>query len=157
MPYLIDGNNMMARRVGWHRNIQRARRQLLEELAWFAMTKGVSVSVVFDGAPDPFFPDGSRYRGITVFYAMRWSNADERIKALVERSRDRQTLIVVTSDRTLADYVRRCGVQVISCDQFRCKVEELSARSDEDRPIFKVEDDLDEWMRYFGVGPEDDP
>lgn len=157
MPYLIDGNNMMAKRSGWHRNIQGARRQLLEELSWFALAKGVTISVVFDGAPDPFFPDGSRYRGITVLYAMHRATADDRIKLLVEQSRDRQTLIVVTSDRALADYVRRCGAQIMSCAEFRRRMEELSARPDEDRSMIRVEDDVDEWMRYFGVGPDDEP
>ena len=52
MSYLIDGNNVMGQRVGWHRDRVRARRELLEDVARFARAKRVSVSVVFDGAPD---------------------------------------------------------------------------------------------------------
>src|SRR4051812_11710351 len=123
MSYLIDGNNVMGQRVGWHRDKPGARRRLLGELAWFARGAGVTVEVVFDGAPDEFFPDGSSFMGVRVFYAERGSNADERIKKLVEASRERRTLKVVTSDRALADYVRRCGVEVIRSGEFRKRLD----------------------------------
>src|SRR5919197_3395301 len=107
MSYLIDGNNVMAQRVGWHRDKPGARRRLLEELARFARASGVTAEVVFDGAPDEFFPDGSDFMGVRVFYAERGRDADERIKRLVESSRERRTLKVVTLDPALCGYVRR--------------------------------------------------
>ena len=155
MSYLIDGNNVMAQRVGWHRDKAGARRRLLGELARFARGAGVSVEAVFDGAPDEFFPDGSSFMGVRVFYAARGSNADERIKQLVEQSRERRTLIVVTSDRALSDYVRRCGARVMRSGEFRKRMEESAASNlNSDEPA--VEGELNEWMRYFGVSPEDD-
>src|SRR5437764_3790984 len=123
MSYLIDGNNVMAQRVGWHRDKAGARRRLLEEVARFARAAGVTAEVVFDGAPDEFFPDGSHFMGVRVFYAERGSDADTRIKELVEASRERRTLKVVTSDRALADYVRRCGVEVIRSGVFRRRLD----------------------------------
>ncbi|MBD0325828.1 MAG: NYN domain-containing protein, partial [Pyrinomonadaceae bacterium] len=63
MGYLVDGNNVMAQRVGWHRDKRAARRRLLDELAQFAQAKGASVAVVFDGAPEQHFADGASYRG----------------------------------------------------------------------------------------------
>src|SRR5215212_5031326 len=98
MPYLVDGNNVMAQRVGWHRDKRQARRRLMDELAQFAITGRVRVTVVFDGAPEQHFADGASYKGVRVFYAERNSNADERIKQMVEKARERHTLIVVTSD-----------------------------------------------------------
>src|SRR5213079_1777770 len=127
MSYLIDGNNVMGQRVGWHRDKAGARRRLLGESARFARGAGVTVEAVFDGAPDEFFPDGSSFMGVRVFYAERGSNADERIKRLVEASRERRTLKVVTSDRALADYVRRCGVRVMRSGEFRRKIDEIAA------------------------------
>jgi predicted RNA-binding protein with PIN domain len=157
MSYLIDGNNVMGQRVGWHRDRVRARRELLEELARFASSKKARVAVVFDGAPDEHFADGSSYRGVRVFYAARGSDADERIKALVEASRERRTLLVVTSDRALAGYVRRCGAQVIRAGEFRRRMEEADAGSaTEDTDVPPIEESQERWMRYFGVAPEDD-
>ncbi|MDQ3754177.1 MAG: NYN domain-containing protein [Acidobacteriota bacterium] len=165
MSYLIDGNNVMAQRVGWHKDKAGARRRLMNELARFARARGVSVSVVFDGAPDEHFPDGASYlAGVRVFYAARGSNADERIKAMVESSRQRRTLIVVTSDRALADYIRRCGVrEVVRSGDFRRRLDETASASPansshdsaDDRPPLPNEETAD-WLRYFGVGPEDE-
>jgi predicted RNA-binding protein with PIN domain len=158
MSYLIDGNNVMGQRVGWHRDRVRARRELLGELARFAAQKRVRVSVVFDGAPEEHFADGASYRGVRIFYAARGSNADERIKSLVEESRERRTLRVVTSDRALADYVRRCGAEVIRAGEFRRSMEDVEAKraaqSGTDAP--PIEETTERWMRYFGVAPEDD-
>jgi predicted RNA-binding protein with PIN domain len=156
MSYLVDGNNVMAQRVGWHRDKPKARRALMDELAQFARTRGVRVDVVFDGAPEKHFPDGASYRGVRVLYAARGSNADERIKRLVEESRERRTLLVVTSDRALADYVRRCGARVIRSGEFRKAMEEASLTAQDITREPASGGELHDWMRYFGVSPEDE-
>lgn len=160
MPYLIDGNNVMGQLVGWHKDKPGARRHLLDELAQFAVAKRASVTVVFDGAPERHFADGASYRGVRLFYAERGSNADERIKRLVEAARERRTLLVVTSDRELASYVRSCGAQVIRSGDFRRRMAEATSAaashaSPEQTPDISQQE-VPEWMRYFGVSPEDD-
>ena len=158
MSYLVDGNNVMAQRVGWHRDKPGARRSLLDDLARFALARKVKVEVVFDGAPEQHFADGAKYRGVRVFYAERGSNADERIKRFVEEARERRTLLVVTSDRQLADYVRRCGAQVIRSGDFRRRMDEAlpDAAPESDTGKGVETEELDGWMRYFGVEPEDE-
>jgi predicted RNA-binding protein with PIN domain len=156
VSYLVDGNNVMAQRVGWHRDKAGARRRLLTELARFARSAGVTVEAVFDGAPDEFFPDGSYFMGVRVFYAERGHDADARIKELVEASRERRTLKVVTSDRALADYVRRCGAEVIRSGDFRRRLEAAADATDEPESGGVKESELGEWMYYFGASPEDD-
>jgi predicted RNA-binding protein with PIN domain len=158
MSYLVDGNNVMGQRVGWHRDKPGARRRLLGELARFARGAGVTVEAVFDGAPDEFFPDGSYFMGVRVFYAERGRDADARIKELVEASRERRTLKVVTSDRALADYVRRCGAQVVRSGEFRKRLDAAATKDEtESDPRGGVkESELGEWMYYFGADPEDD-
>jgi predicted RNA-binding protein with PIN domain len=160
MSYLVDGNNVMGQRVGWHRDKPGARRRLLGELARFAREAGVTVEAVFDGMPDEFFPDGSYFMGVRVFYAARGSDADARIKGLVEASRERRTLKVVTSDRALADYVRRCGAQVIRSGEFRRRLDSAPASdtetSERELRAGVKESELGEWMYYFGADPADD-
>jgi predicted RNA-binding protein with PIN domain len=159
MGYLVDGNNVMGQRVGWHRDKRGGRRRLLEELARFAQLKRASVAVVFDGAPEPHFADGASYKGVRVFYAERGSNADERIKRLVDEARERRTLWVVTSDRALAGYIRQCGARHLRAGEFRQKLERLPERSashetgGDDSQLAAQE--LPQWMRYFGVEDDD--
>jgi predicted RNA-binding protein with PIN domain len=159
MSYLIDGNNVMAQRVGWHRDKSAARRKLMEDVAVFARIKKVRVSLVFDGAPEEFFADGSSYKGVKIFYARQNSNADERIKLLVESSKERRTLIVVTSDRALSDYCRHCGARVIRSGEFRQMIDEARLKNENvsQSPGEGVkENELSSWMRYFGVDESDD-
>src|SRR5688572_22800992 len=47
--YLVDGNNVMAQRVGWHRNKRAAAERLVRELARLAGAEGRRVVVVYDG------------------------------------------------------------------------------------------------------------
>src|SRR4051794_16716467 len=127
VTYLVDGNNVMAQRVGWHRDKAGARQHLLDDLARFARAEGVPVEVVFDGAPDERVPDGSTYRGVRVHYAAPGSDADTRIKQLVDRWPEPHSLVVVTSDRALADFVRRRGVRVIRSGELRRRLDALAA------------------------------
>ena len=159
MSYLVDGNNVMGQRVGWHRDKAGARRRLLGELSRFARGERVRVAVVFDGAPEDHFPDGSSFMGVRVFYAERGSNADERIKQMVDGERERRTLVVVTSDRQLGDYVRRSGVRVVRSGEFRRRLDSNEAGQgtrNEDNPPAMTQDELLAERRYFGVAPEDE-
>ncbi len=160
MSYLVDGNNVMGQRVGWHRDKAGARRRLLGELARLVREAGLSVEVVFDGAPEEHFPDGSSFMGVRVFYAERGSNADERIKRLVEASREPRTLKVVTSDRELASYVRQYGAHVVRSGEFRRRLDERTsaggAKAAREARDGVAASELGEWMSYFGVAPEDD-
>src|SRR5262245_11652165 len=125
MTYLVDGNNVMGQRVGWHRDKAGARRRLLAELTEFAREVGEPVDVVFDGLPDDDHPDGTTVGGVRVYYAGRGSDADTRIRELVEEAPEREGLKVVTSDRRLAEDVRRHGVQVIRSGQLRRHLDAL--------------------------------
>ncbi|MDQ3010754.1 MAG: NYN domain-containing protein, partial [Acidobacteriota bacterium] len=120
--YLIDGNNVIGQRgkgyESWYHDKPGARRQFLKALAALAQTKKLRLTVVFDGAPDLSFPDGSSFRGVKVFYARQGSDADTRIVEMAEAERNKKNLLVVTSDRKLTDRVRVCGMRVMRSGEF---------------------------------------
>ncbi|HEX4950325.1 MAG TPA: NYN domain-containing protein [Blastocatellia bacterium] len=153
--YLIDGNNVMGQRVGWHRDKAAARQRLLRELAAFAAHNKIRLAVVFDGLPEVNIADGSSFRGVKVFYARPGSDADHRILEFVERERNRKALTVVTSDLQLLNQVRAYGVRVVRSGEFRRLLEQDFAAAEEHPPQVQDED-LSEWMRYFGVHESDD-
>jgi predicted RNA-binding protein with PIN domain len=134
MRYVVDGNNVMGQRVGWHRDRAGARRRLLGELARYTRVTGEAVDVVFDGAPDAGVFDGSRVEGIGVYYAAPGSDADSRIRHLVDAAPDRDALIVITSDRRLADDVRRAGARVERSGAFRRQLDAIVADDLPDHP-----------------------
>jgi predicted RNA-binding protein with PIN domain len=155
--YVIDGNNVIGGRVGWHRDKPGSRRLLLHDLARLTRVKKLRLNVVFDGAPDPQFPDGSSYRGVRIFYARLGSDADSRIVEIVEAERNKKSLVVVTSDRKLTSRVRASGARVMRSGEFRRMLDEIAQNAtDQEADSPKIKDDeMSEWLRYFGVEESD--
>ncbi|MGH9756044.1 MAG: NYN domain-containing protein [Blastocatellia bacterium] len=153
--YIIDGNNVIGGRVGWHRDKPGSRRRLMQDLARLARTKKLRLNVVFDGAPDPQFPDGSSYRGVGIFYSRLGSDADARIIEMVEAERNKKSLVVVTSDRKLASRVRVCGARVMRSGKFREILDALARGAPYEETEIK-DGEMGEWLRYFGVEEESD-
>jgi predicted RNA-binding protein with PIN domain len=155
--YVIDGNNVIGGRVGWHRDKPGSRRLLLHDLARLARVKKLRLNVVFDGAPDPQFPDGSSYRGVRIFYARLGSDADSRVVEIVEAERNKKSLVVVTSDRKLTSRVRASGARVMRSGEFRRMLDEIAENAtDQEADMPKIKDDeMSEWLRYFGVEESD--
>lgn len=156
MSYLIDGNNLIGRLPEIDPEAPDARMQLLRWLAAFRNRPGQKarrLTVVFDGAPEPNFPDGSVFQGVHIIYSLPNSTADARIKQKVEQHKDRRGLTVVTSDRELYNYVRACGAQAITCEQFveRLWTAVASSDSDEKEEVHLDAQEIDQWMRYFGI------
>ncbi|MEP7272102.1 MAG: NYN domain-containing protein [Acidobacteriota bacterium] len=159
--YLVDGNNVMGQRPGWHRDRPAAQRRLLLELAELAKLRAVRIAVVFDGRPLPNFPDGSRFRGIDVYFARPGSDADQRILELLEQDPNRRNMTVVTSDRALANLIRGDGVQTMSSGEFRhlladnASLDRPAGGSTPDAGPEVSVDETPSWMRYFGVDETD--
>jgi predicted RNA-binding protein with PIN domain len=119
--------------------------------------KKLRLNVVFDGAPDPQFPDGSSYRGVRIFYARLGSDADSRVVEMVEAERNKKSLVVVTSDRKLTSRVRASGARVLRSGEFRRMLDEIAENAtDQEADTPKIKDDeMSEWLRYFGVEESD--
>jgi len=134
----------------------KTRKDLLEKVSQFAQFARVKISVVFDGAEEQSFPDGARFKGINVFYSQGFSNADQRIKKFVESSKERRTLIVVTSDNALANFCRSCGAKVVRSPEFRAKIEAAQTSAIESIKQQGVKnDDISDWLKYFGINESD--
>ncbi len=150
MPYVVDGNNVMAQTVGWHRDRAAARRRLIHDLVRFVAIQRVRLKVVFDGAPDEEFSEGRKYKGVLVLYARPGSDADSRIMELVAKASHKRDLIVVTSDRALASSVKHLGARTMHAGEFRRLLEDSSElvrsaeRSDHGKKV-----DVEEWLEFF--------
>jgi nicotinic acid mononucleotide adenylyltransferase/predicted RNA-binding protein with PIN domain len=111
---IVDGNNVIGSRPdGWWRDRPGAARRLIAALQELARTSGDQISVVLDGQPLPDVPEGV-HDGVLVAYATRAGRdaADDRIVAEVEEDREPASLVIVTSDRALAERVRVLGAGV---------------------------------------------
>jgi predicted RNA-binding protein with PIN domain len=111
---IVDGNNVIGSRPdGWWRDRPGASRRLVASLQALARRSDDRISVVLDGRPLPDLPEGV-HGGVLVAYASRAGRdaADDRIAGEVGQDRDPASLVVITSDRGLAERVRACGATV---------------------------------------------
>jgi predicted RNA-binding protein with PIN domain len=155
MHYIVDGNNVMAQTVGWHKDKRAARRKLIRELTRFVGAHRTNVKVVFDGLPDELFLDDIRYKSVHILYSGPGADADSRIKDLVRTSSYKRDIVVVSSDRDLASFARKQGTKVISSGKFRKMLNEAQKV---DRPesdsAHQPSADVEEWLEYFGIEKE---
>lgn len=120
--WLIDGMNVIGSRPsGWWRDRPGAMRELSGELGELARETGDELTVIFDGRP--FELDAPK--GVSVEFATRHgpNAADDDIAALVEGDSDPAGLTVVTSDRALAERIRRAGAAVVGAGEFRRRLD----------------------------------
>lgn len=114
--YLLDGNNIMGQRVGWHRDKAAARRRLVGELYQLAECLEDEIIVVFDA---PAGGPAQRLGRLEVHYAREHETADDRIIDLAKQKRGDRAMIAVTSDRDLAHRLAALGVPVLRSGAFR--------------------------------------
>jgi predicted RNA-binding protein with PIN domain len=111
---VVDGYNVTKRGFG-EISLEQQRNRLVTELSGLAAQTGAEVTVAFDGAervPGTAAPS----RAVRVLFSRPGQTADDLIKRLVRAEPDGRPVIVISSDREVADSVRRAGAYPLSAD-----------------------------------------
>ncbi|MEU8262890.1 NYN domain-containing protein [Micromonospora sp. NPDC048999] len=111
---VVDGYNVTKRGFG-EMSLEQQRKRLISGLGGIAAQTGDEITVVFDGAerihglpPTP--------RGVRVLFSRKGETADELIRRLVRAEPSGRTVVVVSSDREVAEGVRRHGAYPLGAD-----------------------------------------
>jgi predicted RNA-binding protein with PIN domain len=111
---IVDGYNVTKKGYG-EVDLEQQRRRLVTELGGLAAQTGAEVTVAFDGAermhglpPAP--------RGVRVLFSRPGRSADELIRTLVRAEPDGRPVVVISSDREVADGVGRAGAYPVPAD-----------------------------------------
>ncbi|SCL18051.1 Predicted RNA-binding protein containing a PIN domain [Micromonospora pallida] len=111
---VVDGYNVTKRGFG-EMSLEQQRKRLITGLGGIAAQTGDEVTVVFDGAerihglpPSP--------RGVRVLFSRKGETADDLIRRLVRAEPPGRPVVVVSSDREVADGVRRHGAYPLGAD-----------------------------------------
>nr|WP_215909943.1 NYN domain-containing protein [Streptacidiphilus fuscans] len=110
---LVDGYNVT--KTGWPgMALDRQRQQLLRGLGLLAAQTGAEITCVFDGqdldGPIPMAPPP---RGVRVLFSRTGETADELIRRLVRAEPEGRPVVVVSTDREVADGVRKSGARPV--------------------------------------------
>ena len=111
---VVDGYNVTKRGFG-DASLEQQRSRLVSSLGGLAAQSGIEVTVVFDGA-DKVLAVPSPPRGVRVLFSRKGETADELIRQLVRAEPMGRPVIVISSDREVADGVRRHGAYPLSSD-----------------------------------------
>jgi predicted RNA-binding protein with PIN domain len=108
---LVDGYNVT--KTGWPgMPLDRQRQQLTRGLGLLAAQTGAEITCVFDGkdldGPIPMAPPP---RGVRVLFSRTGETADELIRRLVRAEPEGRPVVVVSTDREVADGVKAAGAR----------------------------------------------
>jgi predicted RNA-binding protein with PIN domain len=110
---VVDGYNVTKKGYG-DVSLEQQRTRLISALAGIAAQSGAEVTIVFDGAERLVGVPGTR--GVRVLFSRKGETADEVIRQLVRAEPDGRPVVVISSDREVADGVRRHGAYPLSSD-----------------------------------------
>jgi len=111
---VVDGYNVTKRGFG-DMSLEQQRKRLVTGLGGIAAQTGDEVTVVFDGAERVLgLPPAPR--GVRVLFSRKGETADELIRRLVRAEPPGRPVLVVSSDREVAEGVRRHGAYPFGAD-----------------------------------------
>jgi predicted RNA-binding protein with PIN domain len=157
VPILIDGHNLIGRLPTLSLQDPDDEAKLVRMLVSYRAGTGRKITVVFDPGGGYALAETRRQGGIEVVFAPHGSNADTVIARRVRRSRDPRGLLVVTSDRGLAETVTRLGARVRPAQAFAAELEQSSAAAqDAEQDALPAEKDtpptseeVEAWLELF--------
>ncbi len=110
---VVDGYNVS--KSAWpNAPLDEQRTRLLGKVAALVAGKGIETTVVFDGADLKHPPTVSHPRGIRVLFSPPGVIADDTIRELVSAEPLGRPLVVVSTDRELAESVTKMGARSVS-------------------------------------------
>ncbi|MDO9515826.1 MAG: NYN domain-containing protein [Syntrophales bacterium] len=147
MHIIIDGYNLIRQSDSLRRlerlSLERGRGELIRRVAGYRRLRGHKMTVVFDGwMTGPAEEERLREDGVHIVYSGRGETADEVIKRMARAERGSE-IIVVSSDREVADSAVKAGGVAISSPEFeeRMGEEETKGMPDDDETP-EEDDDL---------------
>jgi predicted RNA-binding protein with PIN domain len=151
---LIDGYNLLFQnpelRKILERDLEKARRILIDQLEEYAGKNSLHILIVFDGDIKMKFRDESRSH-VEVCFSKSPEKADPLIKRLLEKTKKNQDLTVVTSDNEIGNYAKLCEVSVTSSQKFAEQISTHFFDGVEKKYFHSMTNaELTEWMGLFG-------
>lgn len=155
--YLVDGYNLIHLvphfRSYLDASLEQARNHLIHFLRSYQASHRVKVTIVFDGdevgyVESPFASNP----WLKILFSHYPEKADPTIKRIIQATRNKKSLVLVSADHELINYGTQAGVQVLSPEGFYDRISRPLNQTQVDQKFnSQVSDaDVDEWLKLFG-------
>lgn len=118
MHYFIDGYNYLFRLGFGDKDFSQSRQHFIEELNLKVQSSNIEVTLVFDAQYQAHDMTRSHYQNLEILYSSYGETADDLILNEVKAERNIRQVVVVTSDKKLAWFARRCAAKTESIEEF---------------------------------------
>ncbi|MBN1659411.1 MAG: NYN domain-containing protein [Anaerolineae bacterium] len=154
MPILIDGHNLIGQLSSISLGDPDDEEVLVRLLRAYRARSGKAVTVIFDPGDRSALATRCRSGGVEVVFAAPGLTADMVIKHRVNKSANPQSIVVVTSDRILAEAVAGIGARVQDAREFGALLEGSAGDSSaEETPAWKEQrlspEEVEAWLSMF--------
>jgi predicted RNA-binding protein with PIN domain len=151
--YIIDGYNLLHEILPLKKLLAHdaaaAREQLVDMVARLTMKKKFRCTIVFDGAKSRPGNFPATNTPVHVVYSFPVS-ADERIREMIEKSKSRTSLVIVTSDHEILDFARVCSCTTHTSKYFKRMLYEEPENGEEKDQVSLSKEQVKEWLKIFG-------
>lgn len=151
--YIIDGYNLLHEIPTLKKllasDAMMAREQLIDIIAHLTMKKKFRCTVVFDGAKPNLQNFPASNTPIHVVYAFPLS-ADDKIRDMIEKSKTRTSLVIVSSDHEILNFARVCSCTTHTSKYFKRMLFEESGKGEEKDQVSLSKEQVKEWLKIFG-------
>lgn len=156
MPLLIDGHNLIGQMRDLSLSDPDDEGKLVARLQRYAAASRKRITVIFDPGADSApsrWRETRQHGDVRVVFAHAGEKADDVIRARIGEERDKQGLILVTSDAAIVAFARACGLRNISSSSafLRQMDEALRPRPSGEKPSAHRE--YENWADVFTEPP----
>jgi predicted RNA-binding protein with PIN domain len=151
--YIIDGYNVIhaipALKKTLAHNAESSRELLIHSVSQLTHKKKFRCTIVFDGTAPENSLRQSAHAPVHVIFSFPFS-ADAKIKTMIEQSKQRPKLVIISSDREILNFAKACSCQTYTSKYFANLLSEGDEIITEKSDIPLSSTQVDEWLKIFG-------
>ena len=151
--YIVDGYNLIhaipSLKKTLAHNGETARELLIHSIGQLTHRKKFRCTIVFDGITPNKSPKQSSHAPVHVIFSSPIS-ADAKMKQMIEHSKNRSLIVIISSDREILNFAKVCSCQTHTSNYFARLLSETNdiVAEKSDAPLTKSQ--IDDWLKIFG-------
>ena len=151
--YIVDGYNVIHAIPSLKKLLAHDAHQAREQLAFLVSRltykKKFRCTLVFDGVKPSEPHPPLTHSPVHVIFSSPQS-ADTKIKSMIEQSRNRSQLVIISSDREILGFARVCAAETHTSKYFSNLLFEEPDKGEEKDAGTLSKSQVAEWMKIFG-------